>query len=265
MTAAQRDAAWAVLATLLSPAGLQKARNVMTLQDVLAARGDGSGRNSQRFSFAVFGAPAETGAWGFRLEGHHLSQSIAVRNGRIVSVTPSSFSANPNRVGSGPHAGLNTLGPEEALARRLIGDLPPALQARARLSEAALANILSYAGRETANARKAGVAAADLAPAQRDLLWQLVETYAVEHLGPALAAAQQARVRAGDRDGVHFAWYGPNTPERAFGYRVIADGFVIEMGSVDPAAAAPAHDLPRSGERAGPVGLTAPRGGAPRA
>ena len=236
MTAAQRDAAWAVLATLLSPAGLQKARNVMTLQDVLAARGDGSGRNSQRFSFAVFGAPAETGAWGFRLEGHHLSQSIAVRNGRIVSVTPSSFSANPNRVGSGPHAGLNTLGPEEALARRLIGDLPPALQARARLSEAALANILSHAGRETANARKAGVAAADLAPAQRDLLWQLVETYAVEHLGPALAAAQQARIRAGDRDGVHFAWYGPNTPERAFGYRVIADGFVIEMGSVDPAA-----------------------------
>jgi len=28
----------------------------------------------------------------------------------------------------------------------------------------------------------------------------------------------------------------PNTPERAFGYRVIAPGFVIEMGSVDPAA-----------------------------
>jgi Protein of unknown function (DUF3500) len=35
---------------------------------------------------------------------------------------------------------------------------------------------------------------------------------------------------------VHFAWYGPNTPEKAFGYRVIGDGFVIEMGSVDAAA-----------------------------
>jgi Protein of unknown function (DUF3500) len=35
---------------------------------------------------------------------------------------------------------------------------------------------------------------------------------------------------------VRFAWYGPNTPEKAFGYRVIGPGFVIEMGSVDPAA-----------------------------
>ena len=43
-------------------------------------------------------------------------------------------------------------------------------------------------------------------------------------------------MRAGDREAVHFAWYGPNTPEKAFGYRVIGDGFVIEMGSVDAAA-----------------------------
>jgi hypothetical protein len=36
----------------------------------------------------------------------------------------------------------------------------------------------------------------------------------------------------------HFwiAWYGPNTPERAFGYHVIGPGFVIEMGSVDASA-----------------------------
>ena len=56
------------------------------------------------------------------------------------------------------------------------------------------------------------------------------------HLTPELAAAQKARVRAGDADAVHFAWYGPNTPEKAFGYRLIGDGFVIEMGSVDEAA-----------------------------
>ena len=68
------------------------------------------------------------------------------------------------------------------------------------------------------------------------MLWQLIDTYAVEHLTAPLAAAQRARVTAGDRDAVHLAWYGPNTPERAFGYRVIGDGFVIEMGSVDDAA-----------------------------
>jgi hypothetical protein len=31
----------------------------------------------------------------------------------------------------------------------------------------------------------------------------------------------------------------PNTAEMAFGYRVIADGFVIEIGSVDAAAQHP--------------------------
>ena len=237
MDAAQKDLAWALLATLMSPEGLKKARNVMILQDVLMELGDGVGqRSAERFSFAVYGTPGDTGTWGFRLEGHHLHQSIAVRNGQIVSVSPSSFSCNPNRVTSGRHAGLVTLQVEEALARRLIGDLSPRLQGRARLSNTPIDNILSYAGRERANGRKVGLPASELSTAQRDLLWQLIETYAVDHLSSPLATAQKSRVRTGDREAVHFAWYGPNTPERAFGYRVIGDSFVIELGSVDPAA-----------------------------
>lgn len=237
MSAVQKAAAWDLLATLFSPVGIEKTRNVMTLQEVLASLGNAPGnRSPERFSFAFFGTPAETGAWGFRLEGHHLSQSIAVRDGNIIAVTPSSFSVNPNRVGSGKYAGLVTLKNEEALARRLAGDLVPKQLDRARLSERTLDNILSYAGRERANAKKVGVAAADLVAAQRDLLWELIETYTVEYLAAPLATAQKARVHAGDPEAVHFAWYGPNTAEKSFGYRVIADGFVIELGSVDLAA-----------------------------
>ena len=72
--------------------------------------------------------------------------------------------------------------------------------------------------------------------AQRDLLWQLIEVYSIEHLPAALTTAQRSRVQSGDRAAVHFAWYGPNTPAKAFGYRVIGDGFVIEMASVDAEA-----------------------------
>ena len=237
MSEAQKADAWTVLTTLFSPAGIEKTRNVMTLQDVLASQGNMPGqRSSERFSFAVFGTPAENNTWGFRLEGHHLHQSVTVRNSRIVSVTPSSFSVNPNRVTSGKHAGLITLREEEILARRLIGDLSPKLQGRARLSATPMNNIMSYAGRERANAQAVGLAAVELSSAQRDLIWQLVDTYAADYLVPALAEAQRAQVRAGDREAMHFAWYGPNTPERAFGYRMIGKGFVIELGSVDPAA-----------------------------
>jgi hypothetical protein len=237
MNAAQKEAAWNALGAIWSPAGVAKAKNVMLLQDILAESGNGRGqRSSERFSLSVFGTPAETGAWGLRFEGHHLTQSVSVRDGKIVSVTPHSFSSLPNRVKSGRHAGLNTLKDEEALARKIFGDLPPRLQAQARIGESTPYNILSYAGRERANARKVGLPAAQLSSAQRDLLWQLVETYSIEHFPKATNDAQRARVRSGDREAVHFAWYGPNTEEMAFGYRVIGDRFVIEMASVDPEA-----------------------------
>ena len=237
MSAAQKESAWDVLGAVWSPPGVAKARNVMLLQDILAASGNGTGqRSSERFSLAVFGTPAETGTWGFRCEGHHLTQSVAVRDNRIVSVTPSSFSAIPNRVKSGPHTGLNTLKDEEGLARRLMADLAPKLQGRARIGDSTPYNILSYAGRERANAKKVGLPAAELSSAERDLLWRMVELYSVEHFPAALSAAQRTRVQSGDRQAVHFAWYAGNTPETAFGYRVVGPTFVIEMGSVDATA-----------------------------
>jgi hypothetical protein len=237
MSKAQKDAAWHALAAVWSPSGVAKAKNVMLLQDILAASGNGTGqRSSERFSLSVFGTPAETGAWGFRCEGHHLTQSVAVRDNRIVSITPTSFSALPNRVKAGPHTGLNTLKGEEGIARRLMADLTPKLQSRARIGESTPYNILSYAGRERANAKKIGLPASELSSAQRDLLWNMVELYSIEHFPAQLADAQRARIQSGDRQAVHFAWYGPNTPEKAFGYRVIGDGFVIEMASVDPEA-----------------------------
>ena len=237
MTAPQKEAAWTVLGKVWSPAGVTKAKNVMLLQDILAASGNGAGqRSSQRFSLSVFGTPADTGAWGFRCEGHHLTQSVAVRDNQIVSVTPFSFSASPNRVTSGEHKGLNTLKDEEGLARRLYRDLAPKLQTASRIGDSTPYNILSYAGRERSNAKKVGISASQMTQAQRDMLWQLIDLYSVEHLPAALTELQRGRTRTGDKEAVHFAWYGPNTPEKAFGYRVIGDGFVIEMASVDAEA-----------------------------
>jgi hypothetical protein len=234
LDAKQKEAGWDLLATLWSPEGLTKAKNVMLLQSVLASMGDAPDRRSpERFSFSVFGTPADKGVWGFRFEGHHLTQSVAVRDGQIVSMTPFSFSVRPNRVGQGPHKGLNTLKDEDALARKLFSDLSPALQAKARVSDSPIYNIYSSAGRERANAKKEGLPASSLSSAQRDLLWQLVETYSVEQIPAAMKDVQRARVRLGDRDAVHLAWHGPNNPNKGFGYRLIGDNFVIEFASVD--------------------------------
>lgn len=234
MTVGQKDLAWAMFAEVLSPNGLEKARNVMVLQDVLTEMGDGVGQRSrERFSVSVFGRPGATGAWGVRLEGHHLSLSFAVRDGALISVTPAAFAVRPNRVTTGQHAGLNTLKGEETLARTLFGDLPPKLQAQAQVEPSHLFNILSGAGQEQSHTKKIGLAAADMTTAQQDLIWQLVETYAAAPYAATIATAQQARIRTGDAAAVHFAWYGPNTIGTSFGYRVIGDTFVIELGCID--------------------------------
>jgi hypothetical protein len=237
MNATEKTSAWDLLTVMWSRSGLEKARNVMLLQEVLALSGDApTQRSPERFSFSIFGQPAERGAWGLRFEGHHLTQSMAIRDNQIVSVTPFSFSVRPARIASGKHAGLQTIKDEEQLARRLFGDLSAAQQRKARVGDASPFNILSYAGRERANAGKVGLAAAEMGLAPRDLLWQLIEVYSIDHLPAALTAAQRGRIRTGDRAAVHFAWYGANTPEKSFGYRLIGDSFVIELMSVDPEA-----------------------------
>ena len=171
MSASERDATWNVLASVLSQSGLTKAKNVMLLQDILAAAGNGRGvRSSKRFSIAIFGTPGPTGRWGLRLEGHHLSLSFAVSDNEVVSLTPAAFAALPNRVTSGRHRGLVTLQGEEKLARRLQADLAPKNRERAQLSDRKLYNILSSAGRERRNTRKVGTAAADMTGGQRDIL-----------------------------------------------------------------------------------------------
>ena len=63
----------------LSEAGYDQALNVMSLEDVLylIEPGERSERRERRdptkYFLSVFGEPSDNGAWGWRLEGHHLS------------------------------------------------------------------------------------------------------------------------------------------------------------------------------------------------
>jgi hypothetical protein len=237
MDAAETEAGSELLTALLSPAGFAKADRVRILQDVLAETGVGApDRNSGRYSLAVFGTPGESSIWGLRFEGHHLTLSCTLRGDEVVSVTPSSFSCNPNDVTVGVTAGTTAIVEEEDLARRLFADLGSPLQAEARVADNAYRNIFTFAGREDRFRSRDGVAAAAMNGAQQELLWQLVDAYAVDHWPEPLASAQRGRVREGDQAAVHFAWAGGNTEGTPLYYRLAGDTFVIELATVDPAA-----------------------------
>src|SRR5579871_1699376 len=120
----QKHLANALLSAGLSQTGYIKAVTIMSLDDVLRVMENDSGerRNPEKYYFSIFGTPSDTQPWGYRVEGHHLSQNYTVVNGHAVDA-PSFFGSNPAEVRQGPRAGLRTLAAEEDLGRDVISAL----------------------------------------------------------------------------------------------------------------------------------------------
>jgi hypothetical protein len=237
MSGEQKDLAWHALAAVLSPRGLSKTRDVMTLQSVLMEQGNGvDTRGEERFSLAVFGEPAPEGAWALRFEGHHLSLTFNIANDRLVGVTPSSFSVNPNRVESGRNQGLITLKREDDIARKLAEDLSGSARDKAFFRDEPLRNVQALARREAPFAERAGVAVADLSTGQRDLLTEVIDAFTAEHLNPTYAASVAARVSGTDAFSTHFAFSGSTRVGEPAYYRIHGDNVLIEFASVDAEA-----------------------------
>ena len=237
MSAARKDAAWDMLSAVLSPRGIEKARDVMSLQQVLIEMGSSaSARSPERYSVAIFGEPAADAAWALRFEGHHLSLTFNVENDRLTGVTPSSFSVNPNRVGGGFRSGLVTLKREDDLARRLAADLTGAAKDRVFLpDDSFFRNIRALAGREQPFETREGLPAAELSAGQRDLLTEIIDAYTAEHLAAPFAASVADRLKEGG-DATHFAFAGAAEVGRPAYYRIHGDRLLIEFACVDEAA-----------------------------
>jgi len=90
MNSAQKHLAHALLSAGLSQHGYMKAVSIMSLDEILRVMENGTGpvRDPDRYFFSVFGEPSDTGTWGYRVEGHHISQNFTIVNGK-VQVAPS--------------------------------------------------------------------------------------------------------------------------------------------------------------------------------
>src|SRR5260370_27452697 len=96
MTPYQKHLASALLAAGLSQTGYIKAVTIMSLEDVLKIIENDSGerRNPEKYYFSVFGIPSASGTWGYRVEGHHITQNYTLVSAKIIT-TPRSSSATP--------------------------------------------------------------------------------------------------------------------------------------------------------------------------
>jgi hypothetical protein len=229
MSPYQRHLGSALLAAGLSQTGYIKAVTIMSLEDVLKVMENDSGvrRNPENYHFSIFGAPSDTAVWGYRVEGHHVSQNYTIANGRVVD-GPSFFGSNPAEVRQGPRKGLRVLPQEDDLGFALVNSLDDPLRKSAIVDPKAYADILTTNTRTAAlQGQPSGLLAAKMKSAQFDNLRALTELYA-RNLPDDIA---QRRIDQIDKAGrnIWFAWAGGVKPGDPHYYRVQTASFLIEF------------------------------------
>ena len=229
MSPYQRHLAGALLAAGLSQTGYIKAVTIMSLEEVLRViEGDaGEHRNPEKYYIAIFGTPSDSGSWGYRIEGHHLSQNYTVVAGKVVG-GPSFFGANPAEVRQGPRKGLRVLAAEDDLGFEVIHTLEEPQQKIAIVNPNAYPEILTGASRKAAlKGQPSGISAAKMNSNQFDALIALVTEYA-HNVPDELATHRMAQVNLAGKN-IFFAWSGGTKPGDPHYYRVQTPSFLIEM------------------------------------
>ncbi len=224
----QKALAHALLAAGLSQQGYIRAVTIMSLEDVLRImeNADPNYRNPQKYYFSIFGEPSDTGTWGYRVEGHHISQNYTVVNGKVAD-TPSFFGSNPAEVREGPRKGLRVLGAEEDLARDLLESLTPEQKKIAIVTDKAYPDILTMASRKAAlEGQPSGLSAAKMTKKQFDLLQTLLSDYA-NNVPDQMAQAREEHIKKAGTN-LFFAWAGVEQRGGPHYYRIQSPTFLIE-------------------------------------
>ena len=230
MNEQQRALAQELLKTGLSQRGYKQVTNIMVdLEMILKELEKGAAnRDPELYAFSVFGTPAAKGAWGWRVNGHHLSVHFNVGNGSAVSSAPTFFGTNPAEVRvEGPQKGLRVLGDREDSARALLTALDESQRTTATIEAIAPSDIVTKTAAKVDPLSPSGLGASAMTPKQRELLMAVIETY-TSSMAPDIASERLAELKKAGLDKISFAWAGETEVGKKHYYRVQGPTFLIE-------------------------------------
>jgi hypothetical protein len=231
-----RAAAREFIATGLSKQGYEQAVNVMSLDDVLylLETDEWNARRERRdplnYYLSVFGTPGDQGAWGWRLEGHHLSLNFSVQDGRVVSSTPEFFGANPAQLDAGPGRSLRVLGPLEDTAREIVRTCTPDQMKVIVVGKKAPNDVWSTNKLQPILMPEVGLLTSEMSKDQQALVRHLLAEY-LKVAPTDIRAEREAQLEAGGFGKIRMAWWGSLKRDEKHAYRLQGPTFVIEYNN----------------------------------
>ena len=229
MSTEQHALGLALLRTGLSHTGMARANAIISMELVLKELENGAARRDPTLYFVtIFGEPSADKSWGWRFEGHHLSFNFTIVDGRHVFFAPSFIGSNPAEVRKGPRKGERVLADEEDLGLQLVNSLDASQRKTAIFADEALKEIVTTNKKRVEPLTPVGIAAAQLKPAQREQLLQLVKVY-LNRWRPELADEAFAKVTGAGLDKLTFAWAGGLDRSKQTYYRIQSPVILIEF------------------------------------
>ena len=227
LSAEQRTAVHVMLQSVLSAEGYLKTTSILQLERILSILEENPAyRDPEKYYVTIFGEPAESGTWGWRFEGHHVSLNFASVDGNI-SVTPAFMGTNPGRVLEGPFAGWQVLNEEINTAASLMATLSDAQRRMATIADTAPRDIITGNQRSAVIERFEGLPYTEMSGEQQEMLRSLVQVY-LDNMKPEVANQQTARIALTGWDQIYFAWAGSLDLNTSHYYRVHSPTLLIE-------------------------------------
>ena len=234
MSAAQREAAFAMLGVSLSAKGLKLTRDIMRLNETL---GELNGNNfveygEGKYWISVMGEPSANEPWGWQLDGHHLNLNYFVLGDQVV-MTPAFWGSEPTVATSGKYAGTSILVDEQNRGLQMVRALTPAQRSQAVLQTSKTGNnILTQAFSDNVVLDYAGVRVSSFSAAQKKMLLDLIGLY-VGNLRDGHARVHLADVEK-RLDETFFAWIGGTEDNSVYYYRIHSPVILIEFDHETP-------------------------------
>ncbi len=235
----QRQAALRLLKASMGEPGVEKTEAIFELEKVLRVVEDRPAndtyRDPENYYFSIFGDPEGDKAWGWRLEGHHVSLNFSSANRRVISSTPTFLGSNPAIVPGHVdiHTGMQVLEKETNGGFELLHSLDASQMKQVIFDDKAPLDIITGNDRKADLLSPKGIPYEQLSSDQQQKLLELLGVY-LGNYSKEMEKKLWEKVREDGYESLHFAWAG--STKNAIGephyYRIQCPSLLIEYDNV---------------------------------